>query len=669
MRWPILLLCLSAFAAAARGQQLNDRDQAFMKDFKTQLELADVRAMNKLVQLNVDVAREVVDVYCSAFVKEKDADPKMFDPIRPLVTRMDDVEGGKRLQKRLDFLTALKDDGRKVWVDLCERANAALTIFEEARTRKEPPTWKKAAQALDEVVQMAVKLGDLETASNCRYFLGLCHDGLSDYEAEFADFDKAMDEWLASGRAKDVTYVYMTGRRTELGSQGYDPSQKGPDKGAGKAPGEPAKKNSSTSYKEGSQWQDWTSEYKEMQLPDQFATASPWNSDFILLWREFGFADKGVHPLGALSQAVPFGKALSVVREGAHAFIRQGDDKKSDTPVKILDNKPTLASLKSDDKDQERYAVFLTTGGQNATWFGANTNYQQRGCYRSGWYREAKVLGETIVLLDDNSSGVLGDPIATKDAVLPGNPDWVDNDAILVGKKLMAWSDVVPLGGKWYQLQLVDAHAKQIRTRELDIETGQVVLKWSGPVAPRVLVIAETRDFKGCYFDVAGGKPVTVPAGRYEIAYGEIESGKGPQLKQAWIFKGEAKDFDVAAKGTTTLDMGAPYKLDFDRKLDAKSIKIVGKSVVPKEKSGAILGRIYDEVLCPEVWTRPGAAGNGSPGKAMTRPDQKVTAKDSSAPWFPGDYVIDTGKDQKLQVQLKLAKHALLGGPFTSEWK
>lgn len=675
MRWPLHLMLfgvvLGLLAGEAPCQELNDRDQAFMKEFKAQLDLADVRAMNKLVQREVDVAREVVDVYCMHFVKEKDADAKVLEPVRPLAARMDDVEGGARLTKRLDFLVALKDEQRKIWVDLCERANTALAAFDEANTRKEPPAWQKAAGSLDEVVQMAAKLGDLETAANCRYFLGLCHDGLSDYEAEFTDFDKAMDEWVASGRAKaDPKYVYMTSRRAELGSQGYDPAQRGHDKGAGgAAPSGATKRNSSTSYKEGSRWQDWTSEYKEMTTPDQFASTSPWNSDFILLWREFFFADKGVHPLGALAQAAPFGKALSIVREGAHAFVRQGEDKKSDVAVTVLDNKPTLASLKSEEKDQERYAVFLTTGGQGATWFGNKTNYQQRGCYRSGWYREAKVLGETVILLDDNSSGVLGDPIATKDNLLPGNPDWVDDDAILIGKKLMAWSDVVPIGAKWYQLQLGDVHGKQIRTRELDIETGQVVLKWNGPVPPRVLVVAETRDFKGSYFDVAGGKPVAVPVGRYEIAWGEIETGKGPQMKQAWIFKGEAKEFEVAAKATVTLDMGGPYKLDFDRKLDTKSIKVVGKSLVAKEKSGAILGRIYDEILMPEVWTRPEGSGNGAPGKPMSKADPKASNKDSGAAWFPGDYTIDKGNNQKIQVQLKLPKHGLLGGPFTSEWK
>jgi hypothetical protein len=249
-------------------------------------------------------------------------------------------------------------------------------------------------------------------------------------------------------------------------------------------------------------------------------------------------------------------------------------------------------------------------------------------------------------------------------------PEWIDNDGLIVGKKLMAWSDVVPIGAKWYHLQLGDKRGAKLRTRELDIDTGQVVLKWNGPVAPRLLVIAELRDFKGCFYDVSGGKPVTVPVGRYEIAYGAIETGKGAQQKQAWIYKGDAKPFDVNAKETTTLDMGAPYKLDFTVKQEAKAVKIEGKSLLAREKSGAVVGRVYDEVLLPDVLSRSDPNGNGvAAPKGMVRIDTTTMNKDNAAAWFPADFVLDKSKDQKLQVQLKLARHGLLGGPFTSDWK
>jgi len=209
-----------------------------------------------------------------------------------------------------------------------------------------------------------------------------------------------------------------------------------------------------------------------------------------------------------------------------------------------------------------------------------------------------------------------------------------------------------------------------VRTRELAIDTGQVVVKWNGGgVPPKSLVLGEIRNFKGSYFDVAGGKPVTVPVGRYEIAYGKVETGKSAQTKLAWIFKGDSKAIDVKKDQVVTLDMGAPYSLDFEVKVEAKQLTVKGKSLVVREKSGAIIGRIYDEVLMPEVSVRPkGGAPSGKPLE-MTRISSEVFNKDNNAAWFPADLEIKKAEKQELELQFNLKKHALLGGPFTSEWK
>lgn len=674
------LACLAVCALAPAAQEnpnrpeLSDRQNEFMKEVQKIVDLHDPQALTKLVTRELTIATDIVDTFCHRYADTGDG--TLFDEVKPLMAQMDSNEGSKRLQKRLEFLLKLKEEERPIWVDLMLRINGAYLQFQEAETKKEEAVYKRAATALEEVVAMAAKLGDLEYASLSRYYLGRCHEGLSQYANVVADYKKAMEEWVAAGCVQSGIYTYMKERVAELGKQGYDPDAKPKEnKPDPAAPPTPAGKvYSKTSYKEGSQFQEWVGEYKEMQSADQFPSISPWNSDFILFWREFNFSEKGGEfSLGSLAQAAPFGKPLKVVREGSHAFLRQGEDKKSDVPVKILDSKPTLATIKGEEKDAERYSVFLATGGQSASFMQTPMNYSTDGRYRSGFFREAKLLGETIVLMDDNSSGVLGDPLEVKDNITPGNPEYDDLDGVIVGKKLMPWSDVLPIGGKWYHVELGDTHGKQIRSRELDIETGQVVLKWNGPVAPRLLVIGEMHELKGCFFDVAGGKPVTVPVGHYQISYGVIESGKGAQMKQAWIWRGESKQFDVVAKQVTTLEMGGPYKLEFefDHKGDAaKQITVKGKSLFVREKSGAVIGRIYDEMVYPEVWTRPGTTGNGTVGKAMAKIDSKARESDSAAIWFPANYVIDRpAKDAKIQVSLKLAKHALLGGPFSSDWK
>jgi len=670
-----LLAC--AFAPAPQENpnrpELSDRQNEFMKEAQRIVDLHDPQALTKYVTREEQMAKDIIDQFCYRYADTGDG--TIFDEVKPLIVQIDRNEGGTRLQKRLEFLLTLKEE-RAVWSDLQRRFNDAYIVYQEAETKKEEAVWKKAATSLEEVIAMAVKLGDLEAASFARYLLGRCHDGLSQYANVVADFKKSMEEWVAAGRVQVNEYPWMRERVTQLSKQGYDPDMK-PKEGKGEpgaAPTPAGKTYSKTSYKEGSQFQEWVGEYKEMQSFDQFPSTSPWNTDFLNLWREFNFGEKGgAFQLGTLAVVAPFGQPLKVVRDGSHAFLRQGEDKKSDVQVKVLDGKPTLASIKAEGKDPERYAVFLCTGGQNAMFMQTPMNYQTLGRYRSGWYRESKVLGETLVILDDNSSGVLGDALESRDGVTPGNPEWVDLDGILVGKKLMPWGDVLPIGGKWYHVELGDTRGKQIRTRELDIETGQVVLKWNGPVAPRLLVIGEMHELKGCYYDVAGGKPVTVPVGHYQIEYGEIESGKAGQIKQAWIYRGASKQFDVVAKQATTLEMGGPYKLEFEFEQkggDPKQVTVKGKSLIVREKSGAIVGRIYDEVLYPEVWTRTGTTGNGSAGKAMAKIDSMARNADGSAIWFPANHVIDRpSKDAKIQVMLKLAKHALLGGPFASDWK
>jgi hypothetical protein len=676
----LVLVCLLACAFAPAPQEssnrpeLSDRQKEFLKEVQKTVDLADKLALAKLFRKETPIAQEIVEAYCNAYAVN--GDPTLFDDVKTLVEQIDGVQECKVLQRRVEFLKKIKDD-RAAWIEVKNRYDAVWTQWQEADTKKEEAVWKKAATAFEEVVNMAAKVGDLEIASICRFHLAICQDNSSQYDAAGDSCKQAMQEWEPAGRSRNDQYKWMETRLAELAKKGYGPDKPKVDKDKGNpsAPATaPAKTYSKTSYKEGSQFQEWVGEYKEMQSPDQFPSTSPYNTDFLNLWREFNFAEKGgPFQLGTLAAVAPFGAPLKVVRDGSKAFLRSGDDKKSDAPVKILDNKPTLASVKNDDpKNPERYAVFLCTGGGTATFMQTPMNYQTLGRYRSGWYREGKVLGETVVLLDDNSSGLMGDALEVKDNITPGNPDWIDLDGILVGKKLMPWTEVIPIGGKWYSFELGvgDVHGKQIRTRELDIETGQVVVKWNGPVPPRLLIIEEMHELKGCYYDVAGGKPVTVPVGHYEIGYGELEQGKAGQIKQAWILRGASKQFDVVANQTVTLDMGAPYKIDFelDRK-GGKSITVKGKMVV-REKSGAIVARIYDEAVFPEVWTRNGTTGNGTAGKPMTKSDEKTRAADNAAIWFPGPYVIDLpAKDAKIQVALKLAKHPLLGGPFASDWK
>lgn len=660
----VLLVSIGA-SALAPAQSLSNRQQEFMTAYKSMVELQDYRGINKLAGRDLRLTEEVLLQYSFKIVFGEES---ALEEIALLATAADEVEQGKRYTQRFARLKAAEAEGRQAWMTAWNAWAKGSTTFAEANQKREAADYRRAFVELQDAVAAAEKANDAEIASIARYHVGYCHEQLGEYEEVVKVYDKAMDEWLAAGRPKEAMYQHMVDKRRELIEKGHDPLEKGKEEGA------KAKRNSTTAYKEGSEWQEFETAYKEMKEPAQLVSTSPWGVDHLLLWREFGWSP-GAHPFGTLVQAAPFGKPLSLLREGSKGFFDHdgnGKESKGDSPLKIIDGKPTLNSFKSGDgKEAESYAFFLLSGGASQTWFQSPVNYQNSGRYRIGCYREGKFLEETLLFVDDNCSGSIGDPSDQGDNILRGNPRWIDNDGVVIGKnRPQPWSDVLHVAGKWWHMKPVDPHAKKVRARELDISTGHVVLKWNGPVQPKMVVLAEVKEFKGSFFDVAGGKPVELPVGRYEIAYGRIETGKAAQGKQAWIFKGDSPAFEVKEGETTTLDLGAPYTVTWKAEDQGNALVIDGKSLLVREKSGAIVGRIYDEIPYFEVASRPkDSTGSGGKPKAMSKISTETFNSDNVAAWFPANFVIEKAKSAELEVQLSLKKHALLGGPFTSEWQ
>ncbi|MBM4016120.1 MAG: tetratricopeptide repeat protein [Planctomycetes bacterium] len=668
MRWSncVRLVALIAILsrAVAPAQDLGARQQEFMTSYRNLVELQDLRGIGRLASKDKQLTEDVLLQYSFRVVR---SGADAANEVDLLITAADESEQGTRFRKRFDRFKPMDAEARGAWLEAWNAWAKASNIFAEATTKREQSEFRRALVEMTDALTAALKANDPEMAAMARYHVGYAQEQLGEYAEVIKAFDVAMDEWVAAGRPKEAMYQYMVDKRRELIDKGHDPLE------AGKAEPGP-KKNATTSYREGSAWVELETAYKEMKEPAQFASTTPWGVDNFLLWREFGWSDKKAHEFGVLVQAAPFGKPLKVFREGGKGWFdldEDGKEGKADAIVKVIDGKPTLNSLKAGPaKDADRYAFYMLSGGQGQQWFGTLVNYQTSGRYRIGCYREVKVEGEPLVLIDDNCTGSIGDPSDQGDNIWRGNPRYIDNDALVVGKgKVAPWSDIVSIAGRWWNLKVVDPHAKKIRLRELDLTTGQVVVKWNGPVAPKVLAIGETEAMKGAYFDVAGGAPVTVPAGRYEIAYGRLEAGKPGQMKQAWIFKGESGAFDVKPGEVTTLDLGGPYTVDFKTEQRDKALVILPKTLLVKEKSGAIIGRIYDEIPYYEVAARKRGGGALGKPKAMSKISTETFNSDNSATWFPAEYVIDHAKEEETEIQLTLKKHSLLGGPITSEWK
>jgi hypothetical protein len=391
-----------------------------------------------------------------------------------------------------------------------------------------------------------------------------------------------------------------------------------------------------------------------------------------MFWRQFDFNDDGsAHPIGAIWPVTPFGHKFQVIRDGSKGLLDIDEDGTGDIECKIIDGKLNPVEITSGQgKETQHYSLFLATIGQSQQFMGLDANYSAMGVYRPASYVESELMGEKLLLID-NCSGVIGDPKEEQDGVLRGYPSFWDLDAIVVGKakRAVPFSDFVYVEDKLVRLKVTGQHAHEVRARELDVESGMVQLEWEGPTLPISLVIAEVNEFRGGFFDVAGKDPVRVPVGTYEVAIGKIETGKKTSTKQAWIFKGRSKKFEVKAGETYVLQMGGPYELEFNTKDSGKEFTVLGKSILVYDRAGALLGRIWDELLECEVSVRVGDSMLVK-NKEMRRIDSaKFLEEGQGAAWFPDDFTVEKPESAACEAQLYLKKHKLLGGEFTSSWR
>ncbi len=660
----LMLFHLAGGAEDSSAQELNAEQREFLTRFKAFWEIGDQNGAKTHASRGVQHAEAVLDAYTLSYGATKDE--KYLTEIEPLARLLDEFQHARRFQHRIEYLKTLSLEQHQKRLQALIHLRDAIVAFVEANNAKEQSQWRSVQNLLNECLRDLLDLKDFEWSSFTRFHLGIAYDSVGDYMECVLEYDKGIDEWTKGAeRPKETNYSYMVDRRRELIGKGYDPFAKS-DTGASAA-GTP--RNSGTSYKEGSDWVTWVTSYKPLKSPDAVTSPSVYWSTNLMLWRWCTYM-AGVNELPF--KLHPFQADLRVIKEGSKGYLDLTGDDKGDLEVKIIDGKPSVAEFAAGpEKDADRYALFLMTIGQSQQYLGQSVNFNNRCVYRPAFYRQGKILDQPLLVFDDNCSGTIGDALERRDAILHGNPSFIDTDAMIIGKGTDAipFSDFVKVGESWHRLKVTHPQATEIQSRELSIQSGFIQVKWNGPVAPASLVVAEVRDFQGAYFNVAGKTPVEVPAGRYEIAYGKLEVGKGMNADQAWILKGKSQPFEVKAGEIFTLSMGAPYTFDFAVENPAKKFVVKGRTLVVYDVLGAMVGRIYDEIPVPEVSVRTESGSSVGPPKDMKRIDSETFNKDNSLAWFPADFEVEKGGTAKYQARLSLKKHKLLGGPFDSEWK
>lgn len=295
---------------------------------------------------------------------------------------------------------------------------------------------------------------------------------------------------------------------------------------------------------------------------------------------------------------------MYLIRRGATKFAVNWlpEDAKTAFAIKVTAKAKPSTFYLADDKELP-YAMFFWMGTDQEPTGVAQCNYSPTGKLANIYYRSASswkttIEKQSLVFYDDDASGkpgdgepfkgefrshILGD--ATGSGILV--PLF---DSMKVGKgKRIPYSQFVKLAAGWHYIEI--AGGADVAVRPLNpeyVKTGKVKLTWTGnkPTVPDQLVIQGRGDYAGAIFEVAGGKPVEVPAGEYSVIWGRIAHGKGARMQTAQIFPGEeSKSFVVKAGETFGLAMGGDFTLNFDRQGD-RNASIDALSICVTEKSG-----------------------------------------------------------------------------------
>ncbi|MEL6713683.1 MAG: hypothetical protein AAFP86_07910, partial [Planctomycetota bacterium] len=281
--------------------------------------------------------------------------------------------------------------------------------------------------------------------------------------------------------------------------------------------------------------------------------------------------------------------------------------------------------------------------------------------------------GQRIEIYDDNIDGIYGSlPQAWGHAGLADGtfqPE-VDSFRVAGDKRARPFSEYIEVeGAGWFKVASINGGAK-LTAQPVELRTGTVQLKGKGAKPDFFILKGRGEGLDNVFIDVAGGKKVDVPAGRYELHFGMVSKGKGMQRSKAVILPGPGTPlYEVPIDGNLVVEFGQPYGFLFEYETGGGSVTVEGKSVQVVGKGGEIYDRFYNCVPVVEASVRK-KGGKRAAASVSMRPvvdNQGVADHGWAAMWKPLDGTIE-GRFEEVEVQLAEKKNKLFG-KVTSDWK
>jgi hypothetical protein len=508
-------------------------------------------------------------------------------------------------------------------------------------------------------------LGDMYFASQSWLLAGGCVNETN--RGDEADLDRAADFYGKCVEArvkidlKDRSYIEAKALYDSLSGRGFGSKNKGTDdEPGGAAPVEAAPGiNVPLTFE---LLEDWDAYERPLYTSDEV----------YQLWTGLYLKAKGSSErLVSLDKLSP-----SFLRTGANEVqIDTDGDGNGDLKLPITGNQEPLAF--KIDNGQRDWGMIATIGNQQEQYQGIEVNLAPADTQLTIYIHPAasvvgEVDGESIRVLDDNLDGVYGSAPRTWSYIGMSKEQFCpDMDAVVIGKSKRArpWSELQEIGGKWYRLE-VNSNGTSLTATPVEVKTATLKFKFSGG-KPEWIIVRGTGELAGSYFEVTS-KGTEVPAGKYELFYGDLRKGKKQQVAKALIIPGRrTKAISVQEGKVETIELGAPFGFDFDTSLDGETLTLTGQTVVVVGSAGERYERVWNCVPRPEVSWRKSGAKKGSKGEDtdLVQSSDQLDKLGWEAGWFPRDLIMTLkGKPEAVEVQLFEKKNKLFG-KITSDWK
>ena len=639
--------------------------------------------MDKVTRQNPEEAELMLNLLLDDVSRKESS--SLFHELRLLAWSMDRAEKSERYISRVRLVNDMSVGDRKRRVAALQLWWDALEVEETATTLRTDKSWADALGAYETAKAAFEKLSDGEYMVFCLVRCGEIQRkrGLKWEQSQYL---KQVVDVAATLPFEEPALKLSEEVLANLVAGGLDPDGPRPEDSPTGGTNDARGGLGLEAFAAGSEEQVFsfvrTSGKKGItgvDLPSFF------NSEQYQLWPISWVDKQGPNDFDSQRGAFfkPGGKPWSLSRDGMETFLI--DSNGDGEPEVRFAASSTPARIEIDAGDGgEPFAFMVSSLSQREPIFDIETNYAptvegaRLRFFPAYWY-EGKILGEKWKIFDTDMDGGLGESYVWGDDLYtdldPDGDAWWTTDSVQIGrsKKGMPWSSVLPIGEDFYRAW-IDLAKGEVKLREMNITTGSVLLDIDTKVMPQSIVVRAVDELmKGAFFELIParkGRPVSLPVGKYQLASGRLSTGKKTSMDQARIYIGETKPFEVREGETTTVELGAPYKLTFKTESHADGALVNGRSIRIFGRGGEEYAMLFDMPLQPMLEVQDAAGRKVGKPQSMRKAavsDWETDVKGNIL-WFPLDEVISVPKGETYKMRLTQKAHSLLGGPLESDW-